>query len=53
MVSETIQIVLCDQLQEEIRRVTQRPKLQTTCKCYIAKSSFNLLLKSGDAIKGL
>lgn len=28
MVSETIQIILCDQLQEEIRRVTQRPKLR-------------------------
>jgi putative PIN family toxin of toxin-antitoxin system len=28
IVSETIKIVLCDQLQEEIIRVTQRPKLQ-------------------------
>jgi putative PIN family toxin of toxin-antitoxin system len=28
MVSETIQIILCGQLQEEIRRVTQRPKLR-------------------------
>ena len=28
MVNETIQIVLCEQLREEIRRVTQRPKLR-------------------------
>ncbi|MFP4009802.1 MAG: putative toxin-antitoxin system toxin component, PIN family [Spirulinaceae cyanobacterium] len=28
MVSETIQIILCGQLEEEIRRVTQRPKLR-------------------------
>ncbi|MEC4804319.1 MAG: putative toxin-antitoxin system toxin component, PIN family [Jaaginema sp. PMC 1079.18] len=28
MVSETIQIVLCGQLEEEIRRVTQKPKLR-------------------------
>ncbi|WP_008307982.1 putative toxin-antitoxin system toxin component, PIN family [Leptolyngbya sp. PCC 6406] len=28
MVSEAVQIILCDQLQEEIRRVTQRPKLR-------------------------
>ena len=28
IVSETIQLIVCDQLQEEIRRVTQRPKLR-------------------------
>lgn len=30
IVSETIQLIVCDQLQEEIRRVTQRPKLRNT-----------------------
>lgn len=28
IVSETIQLIVCDQLQEEIRQVTQRPKLR-------------------------
>lgn len=40
IVSGTIQVILCDQLQEEITRVTQRPKLRK----YFSPQKVNELL---------
>lgn len=51
MVNETIQIILCGQLEEEIRRVTQRPKLRKYFSLQKVSELLELLAVIGSFVK--
>ena len=51
IVSQTIQVVFCDQIKEEINQVTQRPKLQKYFSAEKVKEMLELLAIIGVSIE--